>query len=344
MALTDRLAATVLGSEIALDPHTLEAEVRRLARHEAPLARPEDLRRVVDEVLGMGPVEELLRLPAVSDVLINGPDQVWIERDGRLELTEVRFRSAEALVAAVERVIAPLGLRLDRAAPTVDARLPDGSRLHAVIPPAAVEWPVVAIRRFTQVVGDLDQYVASGAATDRQIERLRRLVLERRNIVVSGATGTGKTTLLNLLSTVIPPTERVVVIEDAAELRLDGHVVRLEARPANSEGGGEITLHRLLRSALRLRPDRIVLGEVRGPEALELVSALNTGHAGSMSTVHANSPAEALWRLETLAMSGSGRPSVKAIRRQLQAAVHVIVQLERSGHQRRIVAIEEFDR
>ncbi len=344
MALTDRLAATVLGLDIVLDPSTIGEEVRRLARREAPLARPEDLRRVVDELLGMGPVEDLLRLPEVSDVLINGPDQVWIERHGRLELTDVRFRSAESLVAAVERVIAPLGLRLDRAAPTVDARLTDGSRLHAVIPPAAVDWPVVAIRRFTQAVATLEEYAGSGAATPGQVEHLRSLVVGRRNIIVSGPTGTGKTTLLNLLSTVIPASERVVVIEDASELRLDGHVVRLEARPANTEGGGEITLHRLLRSALRLRPDRIVLGEVRGAEALELVSALNTGHAGSMSTVHANSPDEALWRLETLAMTGPGRHSVKAIRRQLEAAVHVIVQLERVDGHRRIAEIREFDR
>jgi len=341
VAVIERLARALVESETPLDRAHLEAEVRRLARREAPLAKPDELRRVVDELVGLGPVESLLGDPEVADILINGPDEIWVERRGRLERAPVAFRSAEAVVAAVERVIAPLGLRLDRAAPTVDARLPDGSRLHAVIPPAAVDGPVVAIRRFTQAVPDVVAFVASGGADLETMERLTNLVATRKNIIVSGGTGTGKTTLLNLLSRSISPEERVVVIEDAAELSLGGHVVRLEARPANSEGGGEITLNRLVRSALRLRPDRIILGEVRGPEALDLISALNTGHAGSMSTVHANSPAEARWRLETLALSGSARLPTRAIRRQLGAAIQVFVQLERVGTVRRISSLEE---
>jgi pilus assembly protein CpaF len=341
MAVIERLARAMVESEVPLERAHLERAVRRMARSEAPLAGPDELRRVVDELVGFGPVEALLRDPEVADVLINGPDEVWVERAGRLERSEVVFPSPQAVVAAVERVIAPLGLRLDRAAPMVEARLPDGSRLHAVIPPASVEGPVVAIRRFTQAVPDLETYAARAGAGAGMVSRLTDLVARRRNIIVSGGTGTGKTTLLNLLSQAIPADQRVVVIEDASELQLAGHVVRLEARPPNSEGGGEITLNRLVRSALRLRPDRIIVGEVRGPEALDLISALNTGHAGSMSTVHANSPAEARWRLETLALSGGARLPAKAIRRQLETAVHVFIQVERAGTTRRIASIEE---
>ncbi len=344
MGLTERLAEAVLAGEGSLERVELERRVRELARVEAPLAGPEDLGRVVDEIVGMGVVEELLRDPSVSDVLINGADEVWVERLGSLERAPIRYGSAAAVVAAVERVITPLGLRLDRSSPTVDARLADGSRIHAVIPPAAVDGPVVAIRRFTETISSLEQLVVAGAASGEQVARLERLVVDRRNVIVSGGTGSGKTTLLNLLSRSIPSTERVVVVEDASELRLQGHVVRLEARPPNIEGGGEITVRQLLRSALRLRPDRIVLGEVRGAEAIELLTALNTGHSGSMSTVHANSPEEALWRLETLALSGSARPSEKAVRRQLSSAIDVIVQLERRDGRRRVVAIEETGR
>ncbi len=344
VGLTERLAEAVLAGEGSLERVELERRVRELARVEAPLAGPEDLGRVVDEIVGMGVVEELLRDPSVSDVLINGADEVWVERLGSLERAPIRYGSAAAVVAAVERVITPLGLRLDRSSPTVDARLADGSRIHAVIPPAAVDGPVVAIRRFTETISSLEQLVVAGAASGEQVARLERLVVDRKNVIVSGGTGSGKTTLLNLLSRSIPSTERVVVVEDASELRLQGHVVRLEARPPNIEGGGEITVRQLLRSALRLRPDRIVLGEVRGAEAIELLTALNTGHSGSMSTVHANSPEEALWRLETLALSGSARPSEKAVRRQLSSAIDVIVQLERRDGRRRVVAIEETGR
>jgi pilus assembly protein CpaF len=211
-----------------------------------------------------------------------------------------------------------------------------------VVPPAAVDHPVVAVRRFTQAVASLEDLVAAGGADDDAAAQMRAAVRGRRNIVVSGGTGSGKTTLLNLLSAEIPAGERVVVIEDASELRLSGHVVRLEARPPNAEGAGEITLQQLVRSALRLRPDRIVVGEVRGPEALDLISALNTGHAGSLATVHANSPEEALWRLETLALSGERRVGEEAVRRQLRSAVHLLVQLERRDGRRRVVEIAEY--
>jgi pilus assembly protein CpaF len=236
-------------------------------------------------------------------------------------------------------MIAPLGLRIDRASPAVDARLPDGSRLHAVIPPASVDGPVLAVRRFHAALASLGDLVTAGGIDSTGAALLAAAVRERRNLLVCGGTGSGKTTLLNVLSAEIPTSERVVTIEDSAELRLHGHVVRLEARPPNTEGAGEITLRTLVRHALRMRPDRIVVGEVRGGEALELIQAMSTGHAGSMGTVHANGPNEALWRLETLALSGEARLPEAAIRRMLQAAIEVVVHLERRGGVRRVVAV-----
>jgi pilus assembly protein CpaF len=319
----------------------LEAEARRLAGEEAPLDAARVAAEAVDALAGLGPLEALLADPAVSDVLVNAPDEVWVERSGRLERAAARFPDAAAVVAAVERAIAPLGLRLDRASPAVAARLPDGSRLHAMIPPASVDGPVVAVRRFTPAVPSLEAMVAAGSVRPDGADLLRAAVLGRRSLLVSGGTGSGKTTLLNVLSAEIPAGERVVTIEDAAELRLRGHVVRLEARPPNAEGAGEITLRTLVRHALRLRPDRIVVGEVRGPEALDLIQAMSTGHPGSMGTVHANGPAEALWRLETLALSGESHPAADAVRRQLQAAVGLVVHLARRGEQRLVGAVAE---
>ncbi len=337
--MIERLVGRLLERDLPSDRASLESLVEQMLPDEAPLAPAGTATAVVDQVVGLGPLEPLLRRPDVSDVLVNGDGQVFTERDGQLEETSVRFADGAAAVAAVERVIAPLGLRLDRASPTVDARLADGSRLHAVIPPVAVDGPLIAIRRFTPAVPDLAALVAAGSASPEAAELLAAAVSDRRNLVVSGGTGAGKTTLLNVLSGLIPPGERVVTIEDSAELRMVGHVVRLEARPANAEGAGEVTLQQLVRSALRLRPDRIILGEVRGPEALDLISALNTGHDGSMSTVHANSPDEALWRLETLALSGDRRVGEEAVRRQLVAGIHLVVQLARRGGRRRVESI-----
>lgn len=338
MDLTRRLAEVVVGSDTSLDPRSVETFVRRIAREEAPLATGAELRGVVDEVVGMGVIGELIRDDTVTDVLVNRAHDVWVERDGRLEPTDVTFADEAAVLAAVERVIRPLGLRLDRTSPIVDARLPDGSRLHAVIPPATPEGVVVAIRRFTAAVDDLDELVARGSATTDQAQELSEIVRRRSNLIVSGGTGTGKTTLLNVLSSMIPSGQRTVVVEDASELRLAGHVVRLEAHPANAEGAGAVTLDRLMRSALRLRPDRIVLGEVRGPEALELLTAVNSGHDGSMSTVHANGPRQALRRLETLAMAADRSLSPEVIGRQLEDGIEVIVHLERMSDGRRRVA------
>lgn len=341
MELTERLVQRLIRSDVPLDRASLLGAALRLLPEEAPLADPEEARRAVDVLVGLGPLEDLLRDPEVSDVLVNRPDEVWVERGGRLERVSVSFPDGEAVVAAVERVIAPLGLRIDRASPVVDARLSDGSRLCAVIPPAAVDGPVVAVRRFTQAVPDLEAMVEGGTLREGTAVHLRRAVRERRTVLVSGPTGAGKTTLLNVLSREIPSDERVVTVEEAAELRLAGHVVRLEARPANAEGAGRMTVQELVRHALRLRPDRIVVGEVRGPEALDMVMAINTGHPGSMSTVHANSPEEALWRVETLAMSGDRRVGVEAVRRQLLAALDLVVQIERRSGRRRVTRVSE---
>ena len=343
MALIDRLVNTLVESEVPLRREAITIAVSDLLAEEAPLAGPDLAIAVTDALVGLGPIEALLRDPGISDVLVNGPDEIWVERSGRLERSPVRYADAAAVVAAVERVIAPLGLRLDRASPSVNARLADGSRLHAVVPPVSVDGPIVAIRRFTPAVPNLEALVATGALPAEGAELLSAAVRERRNVLVAGGTGAGKTTLLNVLSGEIPPGERVVTIEDAAELQLSGHVVRLEARPPNAEGAGEITLQQLVRSALRLRPDRIILGEVRGPEALDLVSALNTGHQGSMSTVHANSPEEALWRIETLALSGDRRVAEVTVRRQLLSAVDLIIQVARRGERRRVSALARVD-
>lgn len=343
MALIDRLVDRLVESDVPLQREAVTFAARKLLAEEAPLAGPELAVAVTDALVGLGPIEALLRDPGVSDVLVNGPDEIWVERFGRLERSSLRYQDSAAVVAAVERVIAPHGLRLDRASPSVDARLADGSRLHAVVPPVSVDGPIVAIRRFTAAVPNLESLVVDGALPAEGVEMLSKAVRERRNVLIAGGTGAGKTTLLNVLSGEIPPGERVVTIEDAAELQLSGHVVRLEARPANTEGAGEITLQQLVRSALRLRPDRIILGEVRGPEALDLVSALNTGHQGSMSTVHANSPEEALWRIETLALSGDRRVSEPTIRRQLMSAVDLVVQMVRRGEQRRVCTIARVE-
>ena len=274
MSAVDRIISRLLDSDVPFERGALAAAATAIVPEEAPLAEPGVVSDVVDALTGLGPLERLLREPNVTDVLVNGPNEVWLERSGRLERATVTFPDAAAIVAAVERVVAPLGLRIDRASPALDARLPDGSRLHAVIPPAAVDGPIVAIRRFTPAVEDLDGLIAAGGIDDEGAAILRQSVRDRMNLLVAGGTGAGKTTLLNVLSREIDTEERTVTVEDAAELRLDGHIVRLEARPPNAEGIGEISVRTLLRHALRLRPDRIVVGEVRGAEALDMIHAI----------------------------------------------------------------------
>lgn len=338
VGIVDRVSRAIALGEGALRADVVDSEAARLLALESPW-RADALRHsVVAEVTGLGPIQELVDDPDVTDVLVNGPRDIWVDRVGSLEPVEATFDSDDHLMATIERVIAPLGLRIDRSAPMVDARLPDGSRLHAVLPPASVDGPLLAIRRFTQRLTGPDDLIFTGTATAEEVAVLVEAVMNRKTIVVSGGTGAGKTTLLNVLGQAIPEGERVVVIEDASELSLPGHVVKLEARPANSEGVGRVTMNSLLRSALRLRPDRIIVGEVRGEEALDLIWALNTGHRGSLTTVHANSPHEAIWRIETLAMS-AGKVSDQAISRQLRAAVDIVVQLERLETGRRVTSI-----
>jgi pilus assembly protein CpaF len=341
MGVLERVSRAIAASDVAFDRYEVEHEARQRLAREAPWLGETATGEVVDRVFGFGPLQRLVGDSDVTDILVNGPSEVWVDRGAGLELTDVRFESAAGVVTTIERVIASTGLRIDRSVPMVAARLPDGSRLQAVLPPASVDSPVLAIRRFTQRVATLSQLVESGTATTEEVRILSDAVAEKMTIVVSGGTGAGKTTLLNLLASRIPPGERVVTIEDAAELSLPGHVVRLESRPANAEGAGQITIRDLLKSALRLRPDRIVIGEVRGQEALDLIWALNTGHRGSLTTVHANSPQEAMWRIETLALA-SGSAS-HAVVRQLYAAVDLVVQIERTPTGRRITAIADRD-
>ena len=325
----------------------LEAAVAELVEdHAAPLsaARRERVRELIlREAVGLGPLEELLTDPLVEEVMVNGPDRVYVERGGRIEPTQIAFESERALRDSIERILAPLGRRVDELSPMADARLADGSRVNVIIPPLAVDGPALSIRRFTALRPDPDELVASGTLTADLREVLAGAVRERRSLLVSGGTGSGKTTLLNALSSYIDPLERVVTIEDAAELRLrQPHVVRLESRPASVEGRGEVTIRDLLRNALRMRPDRIVIGEVRGPEALDLLTALNTGHDGALSTVHANSPEDALRRIETLAlMAGIGLPH-GAIRDQVRRGIDLVVHLVRDGEgTRSVVALGE---
>ena len=305
--------------------------------------REELAERIVRDSVGLGPLEELLADPEVEEVMVNGPDRVFVERGGVVEATEVRFGDEEELRNAIERILAPLGRRVDELSPMVDARLGDGSRVNVVIPPLAIDGPAVSIRRFGVRRPGPGELVELGTLSPAQRDLLEQAVGERRSVLVSGGTGAGKTTLLNALSSFVAAHERVVTIEDAAELRLQQpHVVRLESRPAGVEGRGEVTIRDLLRNALRMRPDRIVIGEVRGAEALDLLTALNTGHDGALSTVHANSPADALARLETLAlMAGLGLPHA-AIAEQVRRGIDLVVQMERRPDGVRVVsAIEE---
>ncbi len=332
--LVERLHLELLGR--AGTPEELATVVRRRVRQEAPLLAEPAVEACVAAVSarlrGLGALEPVLADPAVSEVMVNGAGPVWVERHGRLEVTPVTLTAVEVDVL-IERVVGPLGLRVDRASPIADARLPDGSRVNVVVPPLAVDGPCVTIRRFGARAVRLDELAAPG------IEGLLRwAVASRCNIVVSGATGAGKTTLLNALASVAPRHERIVTVEDAAELRLPGdHVVRLEARPPNAEGAGEVRIRDLVRNALRMRPDRIVVGEVRGAEALDMLQALNTGHDGSLSTCHANGPADALRRIETMVLMAGVALPLTAVREQLASAIDLIVHVARLPDGRRAV-------
>ena len=301
-------------------------------------------KEVLDEVFGLGPLEPLLHDPTVSDILVNTYDTVYVERRGMIEKTDVVFRDNGHLMHIIDKIVSAVGRRIDESSPMVDARLLDGSRVNIVIPPLAVDGPIVSIRRFPSSPLTADDLIRNKAVTPQMLDVLRSAVKARLNIVVSGGTGCGKTTLLNVLSGYISPDERIVTIEDSAELQIkQEHVVRLECRPPNVEGKGAIKQRELVINALRMRPDRIILGEIRGEEALDMLQAMNTGHDGSITTIHANNPRDAIARLETMSMMGSVSLPEKAIRAQIASAVHLIVQASRmSDGSRRITHITEI--
>ena len=324
----------------------IRAAVADFLRGEAtPLSqaeREEVIEQIVYEVMGLGPIEPFFRDAAISDILVNGPREVYIERRGRLARVPVAFRDDAHLLAIIDRIVSRVGRRVDESSPMVDARLPDGSRVNAIIPPLAIDGPVLSIRRFGAEYS-MDQLVALGTLTADMVALLAGCVRARLNLVISGGTGTGKTTLLNALSAYIPATERVVTIEDAAELRLQQeHVVRLETRPPNAEGRGEVVARDLVRNALRMRPDRIIVGEVRGAEALDMLQAMNTGHEGSLTTIHANAPRDALSRIETMIQFAGTSLPTRAIREQVASALEVVLQVARMADgTRRITSICE---
>ena len=321
--LIERARAGAAGGDV-------RAEVRALVERDAAALAEAERTALCDRVLllatGLGPLEPLLADPAVDEVMVNGTGAVYVERAGKLERSGVAFESEDALLHAIERILAPLGRRVDEASPLCDARLADGSRVNVVIPPLSLSGPCLTIRRFRREGFSLSQLVAGGTLPEAAADLLTAAVAARASILVSGGTGSGKTTTLNALSGAIPGGERIVTIEDAAELALrQAHVVRLESRPASLEGRGEVTIRQLVRNALRMRPDRIVVGEVRGGEALDLLQALNTGHDGSLSTVHANSPEDALRRLETLALMADVALPHAAVREQVASALDLVV-------------------
>ena len=313
-----------------------------------PTNLPESIRQqltrdVINDVIGYGPIQPLLDDPDVDEVMVNGPKSIYVEKGGQLVKTGVTFENNEQVLKVIERIILPLGRRIDADTPTVDARLPDGSRVNAVIPPVAIDGASLTIRKFRKEKLSVQELIQFGSLTESMAEFLRACVLSRLNIVISGGTGAGKTTLLNVLSSMIPANERIVTIEDAAELQLQqDHVVRLETRPSNLEGKGMVTIRDLVRNSLRMRPDRIIVGECRGGETFDMLQAMNTGHDGSLTTLHANTSRDALSRLETMVMMAGLELPIKVIRQQVSSAIDLIIQQTRlKGGERKITAVTE---
>lgn len=335
-ALYERMGNRITDSSLADDDlyRYVKEELRNIiGEDEIPLSTSERQRlvqEILDDVVGLGPLQKFISDDAVSEVMVNGPDKIYVERNGKLFLTGSQFTSEEHLRRIIERIVTKVGRRIDESSPLVDARLTDGSRVNAIIPPLAVNGSALTIRKFGQVPLTVNNLISFGTLTPEMAELLHACVHARLNIIVSGGTGTGKTTLLNVLSSFLPTDERIVTIEDAVELQLQqNHVVRLESRPRNIEGKGEISIRDLVRNSLRMRPDRIVIGEVRGGESLDMLQAMNTGHDGSISTVHANSPRDAIARLETLVLMAGMDLPLRAIREQIASAVNLIVHISR---------------
>jgi pilus assembly protein CpaF len=346
--LLGRIDLEVLGS---MEPERLRQElgslVEKLLGESGVALNAAEHRRMIqdiqNEVMGLGPLEPLLADPTVSDILVNGPGKVYVERHGRIELTDVVFSDAAHLMKVIDKIVSRIGRRIDESSPMVDARLPDGSRVNAIIAPLALEGPLLSIRRFAVVPLRVEDLIKGKSITPELAQLLAGMVRAKMNILISGGTGSGKTTLLNVMSSAIPANERIVTIEDAAELQLQQpHVVRLETRPPNIEGKGEVNQRALVRNTLRMRPDRIVLGEVRGAEVVDMLQAMNTGHEGSMATVHANSPRDALTRLENMAGYGGATMPQDAMRQQISSAIMAIIQIARlTDGRRKLVSLQE---
>jgi len=347
--LLERVDLAVMES---LSPDRLQEELKIMVERllaEETLAINESERKslvqdIQHEVLGLGPIEPLLADPTISDILANTHRQVYVERAGRLELTDVRFENDAHLMKIIDKIVSGIGRRVDESSPMVDARLPDGSRVNAIIPPLAIDGPILSIRRFAVTPLGMDDIIRGKSLTPEMGEIIGGLVKAKVNLLISGGTGTGKTTLLNILSGFIPANERIITIEDAAELQLQQpHVVRLETRPPNIEGKGEVAQRALVKNSLRMRPDRIILGEVRGAEAMDMLQAMNTGHEGSMTTVHANTPRDALTRLENMVgMAGLNLPT-KAMRQQISSAITAVIHVSRlTDGKRKVTSIQEI--
>src|SRR6184192_121029 len=327
----------------------VNGDIRNQLGNEVGIARDDRERLVADisdDILGHGPLERLLADDSVTEIMVNGPYDIWVERQGRLYQTTVRFNDDSHLRRIINKMVAQVGRRIDESSPMVDARLPDGSRVNAVIPPLSLSGPLVTVRKFSNKRLDLNEMVRLGTLSTDTVDFLQRCVLAELNVLISGGTGSGKTTMLNALSQAISDSERIVTIEDAAELALkQNHVLRLESRPKNIEGQGEVTIRELVRNALRMRPDRIIVGEVRGAESLDMLQAMNTGHDGSLTTVHANSPRDALARVETMVLMAGYDLPLRAIRQQVASALDMIIHLERlEDGTRRVTAITEVQR
>ncbi len=351
LSVISDLGVQLFNTEI--EPATLRerviAEVRRHLAQESGLSRIERdqlTNDLADDILGHGPLERLLADDSISEIMVNGPYDVWVEREGKLSHTTVRFQDESHLRRILNKIVAQVGRRVDESSAMVDARLPDGSRINAIIPPLSLSGALVTIRKFSRTKLDFNDLVRLGTITLETTEFLERCVQARLNILVSGGTGAGKTTLLNVLSGAVSDNERIVTIEDSAELRLDQrHTLRLESRPPNIEGEGEVPIRELLRNSLRMRPDRIIVGEVRGAEALDMLQAMNTGHEGSLSTVHANAPRDALSRVETMVLMGGFDLPLRAIRQQVSSALDLLIHIERmQDGRRRVTSITEVQR